>query len=155
MQCALTQTARLFTIPLANIINMNKIIALLIVLISSSFTIVNAQHNDHLKDSLGKIITLTGIAANTKLGALLIMNDSTSIWIDGKESWPRGYSLGGGNGKTLEVTGFVIEKYDLPVFISKEDESTRSGIPVPEGTDLKKASHRYLLKNAKWKIRTE
>jgi len=134
---------------------MNKIIAVLIVLISSSFIIVNAQCDRYLKDSLGKTITITGEAANAKLGALLIINDSTSIWIDEIDSWPKGYYLGEGKGRTLKVTGTLIEKYDLPVYIYKEGDPIRTGIPVPEGTDLRKASQRYLLKDAIWEVISE
>lgn len=104
---------------------------------------------------LGQRIEIVGTPVNAKLGALLIAKDSTSIWIDGKESWPEGYYSMGNNGKTLKVTGIVIEKYDLPVYIQKEGDLPKSGIPVPEGTDLKEASRRYLLKKAKWEIISE
>jgi len=134
---------------------MNKIISLIIILISYSFTIAHGQHDGHLSDSLGKVIAVTGKAANTKMGALLIMKDSTSLWIEGLDSWPKEYYLGEEKGKTLKVSGTVIEKYDLPVFIYKEGDPIKSGMPVPEGTDLKKASHRYLLKDAEWEIISE
>ena len=68
-----------------------------------------------------------------------------AIWIDSLSSWPEGYL-----GSRVKATGIVIQKYDLPVFIQKEGEPVRTGIPVPEGTDLHSASRRYLLKNAKW-----
>lgn len=137
-------------------IGMNKLIVLLIALTScSSLKVVNTINDKDLNDLIEKKITITGTAINGKLGAMLITEDRTSIWIEGIDSWPAGYYLGGDNGKTLKVTGTLIEKYDLPVFIYKEDESPKSGIPVPEGTDLKEASRRYLLKNADWKIISE
>ena len=105
------------------------------------------EEND-FKQYLGKIITLEGKTVNAKLGALLV-GENFSIWIDGLDSWPKAYYKGGEEAKKVKVTGRVIEKYDLPVFIPKEGEML-SGIPVPEGTDLKEASHRYLLKNVKW-----
>ncbi len=88
------------------------------------------------------------MAYNSKLGAVLqITNQERSIWIDSLTSWPEGYY-----GKKVEVTGIVIKMHDLPVYIEKEGELAKSGIPVPEGTDLYSASKRYLLKNAKWKL---
>jgi hypothetical protein len=98
---------------------------------------------------LGQAVTLEGTAADAKLGALLVQESNGAIWIDDLESWPNGYYLGGDKGKHVRVTGTVIERYDLPVFIQKEGEPLRAGIAVPPGTDLKKASRRFLLKDAK------
>ena len=112
---------------------------------------VNKLDTSKLKELLGKRITLFGKAVDAKLGAMLEMEDGTNIWID-LDAWPAGYYLGEDKNKTLKVTGTLSEKYDLPVFIEKEGEPIQSGIPVPEGTDLKKASHRYLLINAVWEI---
>src|SRR5262245_58909581 len=77
---------------------------------------------------IGKSITLEGTAANTKLGAVLL-GESGEIWIDGLDAWPDGFYLGGDRGKRLRVTGTVIERHDLPVFIQKEGELPRQGIP--------------------------
>ncbi len=131
-----------------------KILTVILILASCSPPLeIHKLDNESLKALLGKRITITGKAANAKLGALLETEDGNIIWMDDKDSWPEGYYLGEDNRKTLKVTGTVIEKYDKPVFIpNKEDELARSGIPVPEGTDLKKASHRFLLKNIKWEI---
>ncbi|WP_143337178.1 hypothetical protein [Dokdonia pacifica] len=105
---------------------------------------------------LGEKITLTGEAVNYKIGAgLLIKKDSINIWINGLRSWPENYYLGEGKSKTLEVSGVLIEKYDLPVFRRSKDPKsgiTRTGIPIPYGINLKKASHRFLLKDANWVI---
>ena len=131
---------------------------LFIILTSCSSLIeVSTLNDENLNDLLGKKITVVGIAVNKKLGAKLITKDSTSIWISDKISWPEGYYLENNNGKTLKVTGTVIEKYDLPVFKYKgeEEDLQRSGIPVSEGTNLKETSHRYLLKNATWEIISE
>ncbi len=101
--------------------------------------------------NIGEQITLTGKAVNVKLGAMVVVNDSLSIWIDGLESWPEGY-YSTEESKWVRVTGKLIEKYYLPVFISEDGKPYQTGIPVPKGTDLKKASHRYLLKDATWEI---
>ena len=132
---------------------MNRLIIFLIVILTSCATItkVNSVTDSKMNELLGKKVEIVGTAVNTKLGAILITKDG-SIWINGKENWPKGYYHGGDNGKKLKVIGTVIEKYDLPVFIEKEGDLRKSGIPVPEGTDLKEASRRYLLKNAQWEI---
>lgn len=132
---------------------MNKLIFLLLIVLTSCATVtkVNSLVDSELIDLLGKKVEISGTAVNAKLGALLI-TDEGSIWIYKMQEWPNGYYSGGDNGKKLKVRGTVIEKYDLPVYIQKEGELPRSGISVPEGTDLKEASRRFLLKNVKWEI---
>lgn len=103
----------------------------------------------NFEDYLGESIALEGKAANAKLGAQLI-GENFVIWIDGLGAWPEGFYLGGDEGKRIKVTGVVIEKHDLPVFIPREDEPEKTGIPVLKDTDLREASHRYLLKDAVW-----
>jgi hypothetical protein len=103
------------------------------------------------KANLGKQITVEGWAVDRKIGAQLVGSDF-NVWIDGLSSWPKGYYTGGDKGKKVKVTGILAEDHGLPVFIPKKGESPIQGIPVPEGTDVKKASHRYLLKNAKWEL---
>lgn len=118
----------------------------------SSCALINSNgiNDSKLEDWMGKKITLKGRAVNFHEGAAIVVNDATIIWIDDLSSWPMGYYEGENDSKTVKVTGVLIEKYDRPVFIYKEGQPARSGIPVPEGTDLRKASHRYLLKNSKW-----
>ncbi len=95
---------------------------------------------------LGQEVTLEGVAQDAKEGALLEIADDM-IWID-MDSWPTGM-----RGKRVIVKGRVIERHDRPVFVQKKDEPIKSGIPVPEGTDLHKASHRYLIANATWSLK--
>jgi hypothetical protein len=99
---------------------------------------------------LGRSVTIEGTAVNAKLGALLL--GEGEIWIDGLDGWPEGFYLGGDKGKRVRVTGIVIEKHDLPVFVPKPGELPRTGMPVPEGTDLNEASQRFLLKDARWTL---
>ena len=115
--------------------------------------IIENPNSESLKKYIGKKITVTGKSVNIKLGAGLILENGQLIWINKMESWPAGYYLGDDKTKTLKVVGILIEKNDLPVFFQKEnDKLIKGGIPVPEGTDIKKASHRFLLKNIKWDI---
>src|SRR5262245_20467444 len=78
---------------------------------------------------VGQTVTLEGTAANAQLGALL-QGKEGAIWIDGLESWPEGFYSGGDKGKRLRVTGTVVRKDDLPVFVQKPGELPRAGIPV-------------------------
>jgi hypothetical protein len=96
-------------------------------------------------------VTLEGTAANAKLGALLQGKDD-AIWIDGLDSWPDGFYAGGDQGKRLRVTGTVIRKDDVPVFVQKPGEPPRAGIPVGSEEELEKARWRYLLADAKWTV---
>src|SRR5262245_34325866 len=98
---------------------------------------------------VGKTITLEGTAVDAKLGALLVEGDH-AIWIDGLDHWPRDLIGADGKGKRVRVTGLVIEKADLPAFVSKEGEPPKSGVPVESSKQLESASRRLLLKDAKW-----
>ncbi len=133
---------------------MKRYLILLFILASCSKPInIDKLNDEKLKDLIGKRITIVGKAANAKLDAMLKTEEDEFIWIDGMESWPDGYYFGEEKGKTLKVTGKVIERYDLPVVVVKDDDLiTKWGISVPEGTDLKEASHRFLLKNIDWEI---
>lgn len=118
----------------------------------SSTRLINELDEKSLNNLLGKKVTITGKTVNAKLGALLILEDGSSIWINNLDKWPTGYYLGEENCKTVTVVGRIIQKKDLPVYIYKEGDPIKSGMPVPEGTDLEKAKRRFLLKNAKWEV---
>ncbi len=122
-------------------------------LILAGCSIVNNQTSTTSVSAvnLGKKITIEGWAVNCKTGAQLIGTDF-DLWIDGLSSWPEGYYTGGEKGKKLRVFGILTEDNGVPVFIPKRDEPIVQGIPVPEGTDLRKASHRYILKDANWEL---
>jgi hypothetical protein len=100
---------------------------------------------------LGQQITVEGSAANAKLGAML-MGEGFTLWIDGLDRWPEGFYLGGDRGKRLRVTGVLGEDHGLPVFVQRAGEPVPQGIPVPEGTDLERASQRFVLKGARWTL---
>jgi hypothetical protein len=99
---------------------------------------------------VGQTVTLEGTAANAKAGALLQLKDGV-IWIDGLDAWPEGFYTRG-QGKHLRVTGTVIEKHDLPVFVQRPGEPAPAGIPVTSEEEREKASYRRLLKDAKWTV---
>jgi hypothetical protein len=102
--------------------------------------------------NVGQVITVEGWAVNRKIGAEL-KGDGFSVFIEGLDSWPAGYYVAGDKGRRVRVTGMLIEAYDLPVFEETHDSPlARQGIPVPRGTDMHQARHRYLLQNAKWEL---
>ncbi len=125
------------------------IILIVLILFASCSTkeLDNSDSNDYWSRYLSEEVTIRGIAQNHKTGAYVQIINRQGLYIDFLNYWPEDY-----NGKTIEVTGVVIKKHDLPVFIPKEGEPVVTGIPVPEGTDIHEASKRYLLKNATWKL---
>ena len=54
--------------------------------------------------------------------------------------------------KRIKVTGILAEDHQLPVFHPTNSDIVQQGIPIAPNTDLKTASHRYLLKEATWEI---
>lgn len=98
------------------------------------------------ESQLGQLVTIDGDAEDAKLGALLITG-SGMIWIDGLDAWPSNV-----RGKRLVVTGKVIQRSDLPVFVHEEGEPEMQGMPVPAGTDVEKARRRFLLAEPAWKV---
>lgn len=114
---------------------------------------IEITKKEDLNQFVGKEITITGRTVNMKLGAALILEDGQLIWMDKMLSWPNGYYVDDKKTKTLKVRGVLIEKNDLPIFISKENDSIiHQGIPTSKETNLKEATHRYLLKEYEWEV---
>ncbi len=86
------------------------------------------------------------ICPRRSCGAALL-SKGFRIWIDDLRNWPNEMW-----GKSVSVTGVVIGRYDLTVFIPSRRNRGIQGIPIPKGTDLHNASHRYLLKDTTWKL---
>ena len=101
-------------------------------------------------DVLGRTLTLEGLAADAKLGALLLSDEGDSVWIEGLDAWPEGFYRGADQGKRVRVTGTVILRDDLPVFVETPGEPARAGVPVESEAELDAARRRYLLANARW-----
>jgi hypothetical protein len=135
---------------------MRRWVFLLLLFILSGCSVANNHPSTTRVTSVhfGKRISVEGWAVNRKMGAQLVGTDF-DIWIDELCCWPEEYYSGGDRGKKVRVSGILGEDHGLPVFIPKEGEPPVQGIPVPEGTDLKKASHRYLLRDATWELLRE
>ena len=131
---------------------MKPFLFLLLLASCSSAKVITHLNQEFLTDNLGKKVTLRGKTVNNLEGARLILEGGGSIWMNNLDEWPEGYYLGEDSCKTVIVTGRIIQKNDRPVYIYKKGEPLRSGIPVPEGTDLEKARRRFLLDNAKWEV---
>jgi len=114
------------------------------ILLAVSFA--GSANPPNLRDRLGQQVTLEGVAETRKLGAALRGNDF-DVWIDRLERWPADAL-----GRKVRVTGILEERHDLPVYIQKAGEPPAAGIPVPEGTDLREASRRYLVRDSKWSV---
>ncbi len=97
-------------------------------------------------EDLGKVITVVGTAQDFKMGTVVECQGGP-LWLDGLDRWP-----GKEPGRKMRVTGKLVKRHDLPVFIHKEGEPQKSGMPMPPGTDLTKASARYLLEKPTWKL---
>jgi hypothetical protein len=111
-----------------------------------------SQPNSLAKDNLGKQISIEGRCENRKGGACVVDAESAVVWVDGLREWPEGLGASGQQGKKVKVTGTLAEDNALPVYIPEDKYDIRQGIPVPKGTDLAKASHRYVLKNVQWSL---
>lgn len=103
------------------------------------------------KDQVGQSVTVVGRAVNRKNGACL-MTPNGDVWIEELSTWPEDICAGSELGKQITVTGVLAEDTGLPVFVQQKDQPIVQGIPVPEGTNLHQAGHRFVLQNATWKI---
>jgi len=92
----------------------------------------------------GRTITVEGTAENRKDGAVL-RGEHFELWIVELSGWPDH------SGKKVRATGVLAEDHGRPVFVRRPDEPIVQGVEVPEGTDLEKASKRWVLKNVRWK----
>ena len=102
-------------------------------------------------NEIGKEVVLEGTAVDSKLGAVLLTRDGL-VYIDGLESWPNGFYLGGDKGRRVRVKGTLIERADLPVITEDPGAPRRAGIPLPAGADPRKARTRRLVSKATWTL---
>jgi hypothetical protein len=102
---------------------------------------------DRLKSLVGTQVVLVGVAESRKGGAAIRGLDFY-VWLRDVNSWPENVVT-----KKVEVRGRLEVDHGLPVFVQNaSDPISPQGIPVPEGTDLKKASKRYVLTHPTWKV---
>lgn len=106
------------------------------------------KDNSILDMNVSQEVTIIGTAQNEKLGAVIIA-DANTFYIESISSWNTEAI-----GKLVEVTGTLAIRYDKPVFLESDlDTSERTqGIPVSNQSELQETSKAYYLKNATWKI---
>lgn len=123
------------------------VIVALVSVVAADSPAVMREPKGLLAAQLGNVVTLNGWAWNLQGGAFIQGKDfdkgeDFKIWIDGIQNWPVEFAW-----KQVSVTGVVI---DRPIF--KVPWGGNGRHPMPPGFDLRKASHRYFLKDAKWKL---
>lgn len=100
---------------------------------------------DALPGALGQRIAVVGVAENWKLGPRVV-GEAVDVWVDAA-SWPSDV-----RGQRVEVVGRLEERHDLPAFVPDPTEPPMQGIPAPAGTDVRVASHRYVLVDPEWRV---
>ncbi len=96
----------------------------------------------------GERVTVVGVAQEAKVGPVVVTENGT-VWID-LECWPDGFI-----GKRVRVEGVYVVRSDLPVFVRKEGEPEKSGIPVSSQEEVAEARKRTVLTDAKWELLPE
>ena len=122
----------------------------LLVIMSTSCSSTPSPTHPVTAANLGTTITVRGRAVNRKFGAQVV-GEGFELWLEGVHEWPEDYNAAGDRGQWVEVTGALAEDHKLPVFVPSDDQPVVQGIPVPPGTDLEAASHRYVLRDATWR----
>lgn len=93
---------------------------------------------------LGRTITVEGVAENRKDGAVLRVGQA-ELWLPQMTGWP---DPGAGR---VRATGRLSEDHGRPVFVRRPEAPIVQGVEVPEGTELREASHRWVLLDASWR----
>lgn len=124
------------------------LISILVLGCGRSEEVVDDSSEDKEEETNLKVISITGMAEKRKMGAA-IRGENQYVWIENLRFWPDDVV-----GKLITATGKVSEVHDLPVFIkdTSEDGLMRQGIPVPRGTNLREASKRLVMTEAKWEL---
>lgn len=102
------------------------------------------------ESNLDKKITLRGKPMLSKAGPLLV-GDGFEIFMQDFDDWPDLYTNEAANNsdEMITIIGTLSRDNGLPVFIHKPGDPQRTGIPVAPGTDIKKASQRFVLTKIK------
>ncbi|MEI6851451.1 MAG: hypothetical protein WCL06_01360 [Bacteroidota bacterium] len=103
------------------------------------------QNNKPTHDILvKKNVTITGIANDAKLGAV-IETDSSIYYVDGLDYWPKDkYD------KKITVIADLY-KTSGPVFIQQKNSPAKQGIPVKDSNEYEKHKYLLTLKNINYK----
>lgn len=91
-----------------------------------------------LDSMLDKKATITGVARNARMGAVVVTDDRTPIYLDGVDSWDD-TDL---DGQRVEVSGTLRRRSIAPQATVDADGAVSHGM---DGAD------NYVLENASWK----
>ena len=98
-------------------------------------------------------VTVVGVAREAKVGPVLETETETEdgiVWIGDLESWPDGVV-----GRRVRAEGVFAVRADLPVFVRKEGEPEKSGIPVSSPEEVAEARKRTVLTDVMWELLPE
>lgn len=97
----------------------------------------------------GPRVTIAGVAREAKVGPVVVTGNGT-VWIGDLERWPERIL-----GRRVRVEGVFAVRADLPVFVRKEGEPEKSGIPVSSPEEAAEARRRTVLTDARWELLEE
>lgn len=115
------------------------------------------SHDGHIlpldwEGHLSKTVTVEGFPSNRKLGAV-VDGERGTVWIADFERWPEEIDTKEGADTRVRVTGTLIKRDDMPVFlVDPDDPAIPAGIPVPSEEALESAKWRYLLSEVTWTV---
>jgi hypothetical protein len=89
------------------------------------------------KGMVGQSVTLVGTARNAVLGALVVLSDNSTVYVDGLESWDKATDR-----KKIKVTGTLRKKKLAPDPVTNEKGEHSHGMV---GSSM-------VIEDAKWEI---
>ena len=98
-------------------------------------------------------VTVVGVAREAKVGPVIVTETEAEdgiVWIGDLESWPDGVL-----GRRVRAEGVFVVRADLPVFVRKEGEPEKSGIPVSSPEEVAEARKRTVLTDVTWELLPE
>ncbi len=97
----------------------------------------------------GKRVSIVGVAREAKVGPVLV-TETGAVWIGDLVRWPERVL-----GRRVRAEGVFAVRADLPVFVRKEGEPEKSGIPVSSPEEVAAARKRTVLTDVKWEMLEE
>ena len=97
----------------------------------------------------GRRVSVVGIAREAKVGPVVVTDDGI-VWIGDLECWPEHVV-----GRRVRAEGVFALREDLPVFVRREGEPEKSGMPVSSPEEAAEARKRTVLEDARWELLPE
>lgn len=105
------------------------------------------QSNVVSKEAVGTIVLLEGHPQRRK-GGITVVGSGFEVWLLDEGLVPDDVFGDDATGPLMRFSGTLDEDQGLPVFIEEDSDLAVQGIPMPLGTDLEKARHRFVLRDA-------